>query len=145
MPAPTAAAQKLSAQAHTVLEEQKQEAAKEVQEARKTARYFIKAPIADAPEELKKVEPKTVIQIHKGQVVDLETGETISRKPGTVTLVEGIGFTDNPYYAAYIQEQWPDFEVTTVTPEGAAEEFKYREELAELNALVSKSKKGAKK
>lgn len=111
------------AQLAAVLEREGNEAKKEVSKAKGKAQYYIRAPLADASENDKAMQPKTVLLVHPGPTTHPDTGEEVRREAGEVVLWEGEGYTDDPLAAAYLKEQWPQLTIKKIDSFGRASNF----------------------
>lgn len=129
-----AAAAKKSGQVLTIEAQASQDRAHAAKH-KKTARYYIKAPLANADASVRANNVRLILQVHPGPIEWPEgSGTIVEREPGKVILLEGEGFTDDPIVAKYLQEQWPDLEITQTSSDSNLAQ--YQEELEDLKAQL---------
>lgn len=125
------------------------EASKRIARVKKAAKYVIQSPdeVRNSPE----MEILTQLHIHEGPATDPETGAEVWREGGIVELIRGVGYTEDPLWAAYLQEQWGQREpnaklrdpgrkgliIRKLNPfTNRLEEVKYAGEVEKLRALI---------
>lgn len=98
-------------------------------------RYYISSPLARASEDVRASAMKLVLQVHPGPTkYQDDNGKQIQRTGGEVILLEGEGVTTDKLWAEYLQQEWPELEITEIPSSGLAN---YRQEIEEAKEALA--------